>query len=267
MDTTIESDSLSTNSAVPDPSAALPASESAQASAQDAPASAAPTPSAPAADSFVRDPHKLIAYIVPFPPPSPVIPGLPLRFVVYTPPPPPLLKPVEGHESASDKIQRKWQEEVRAAHSSSVPLFSWRGVKNAVTRGVHWAVGQTSSADLDFLTRIPRDGEVAAAHRHGGVDTSSDGDSSDDEHGPNGQGQDHEDTACRTVKLDSMILLYPPSMKMTEEELRVEFINSLMRTKSRAQRDAVIATGLLPVTAALDWALVFVGWVFGMQPL
>jgi hypothetical protein len=60
-----------------------------------------------------------------------------------------------------------------------------------------------------------------------------------------------------------MVLIYPPEMGLSEEQLREEFVNSLMRTKSKAQRDAVIATGLLPVTAALDWALMFVGWVFG----
>jgi hypothetical protein len=60
-----------------------------------------------------------------------------------------------------------------------------------------------------------------------------------------------------------MVLIYPPSLGLTEDELKAEFVNSLLRTKTKAQRDTIIATGLLPVTLAIDWALVFVGWVFG----
>jgi hypothetical protein len=261
-----------------------------------------PTPASqpPAADSFVRDPHKLIAYVVPFPAPNPpnststsTSPSPPLRFVLYTPPSPPLLKPDvaagDARERTTAKIQRNWEEEVRAAHESAAPLLSFKGLRARVTRGVHWAVGQTTSADLDFLTRIPRDGEAVKGHAHGetqrkkeeaeeaameqedkdtpektpqkmalddsGCDSDADGDPA--------TAHSHADALCRTVKLSSMVLIYPPSMKMTEDELRTEFISSLMRTKSKAQRDAVIATGLLPVTAVLDWALVFVGWVFG----
>ncbi|BEJ10386.1 hypothetical protein CcaverHIS641_0704210 [Cutaneotrichosporon cavernicola] len=66
-----------------------------------------------------------------------------------------------------------------------------------------------------------------------------------------------------TVKLNEMVLIYPPTLQMTEDELKTEFVNSLLRTKSKAQRDTIIATGLLPVTLAIDWALIFVGWVFG----
>lgn len=107
-----------------------------------------------------------------------------------------------------------------------------------MTRGVDYAMHTTTSAELDFLTRVPRDGEMA----HGEC-----------EHG----------TGSHPVALDEIVLIYPPLLKLTPEEMREEFVASLLRTQSKAQRDAVIATGLLPVTAALDWALVFVGWVFG----
>lgn len=198
--------------------------------------------------SFVRDPHKLVAYIVPFPAPRLPAghPEPPLRFVIYTPPPPPLLKPAEGQkEHVSHKVQRKWQEEVREAKESNAKVASWKGIKSRVTKGISWAVDRTTSADLDFITRIPEDDKK----KHN---------ASDDEH-------DHVegDHTGRTVKLEEMVLVYPPTMNMSPEQLKTEFVNSLMRTKSKAERDAVIASGLLPVAAAADWALIFVGWVFG----
>ena len=51
---------------------------------------------------YTRDPHKLIAYLIPFPKPriqaSPSSPPVPQRFLIYTPPPPPLSKPAEGEK-------------------------------------------------------------------------------------------------------------------------------------------------------------------------
>ena len=52
---------------------------------------------------YIRDPHKLIGYLVPFPKPklSNVKPeDVPSRFMIYTPPPPPLQKPAEGVKEA-----------------------------------------------------------------------------------------------------------------------------------------------------------------------
>ncbi|KAK3061378.1 hypothetical protein LTS18_006387, partial [Coniosporium uncinatum] len=72
---------------------------------------------------YTRDPHKLIAYLVPFP--KPQLKGVPPenipdRFLIYTPPPPPLSKPAEGEkENKIHKLQRKWQEEVREAKTST----------------------------------------------------------------------------------------------------------------------------------------------------
>lgn len=351
--------------------------------------------SPPAEDSYIRDPHRLIAYIVPFPAPTFAsdVPPPPARFLIYTPPPPPLLRPSPSQfastsaadsgtatapsESRAQKVQRKWQEEVRAAHESEHKVMSWGGIKARVTRGVDWAVGHVTSADLDFLTRVPKDGEahlgggyvhkpasggavpgdttVDAAAPGGGetttpavasalhtsvamaaaadapvapaatpVGTTATGayakeaeaaqDRVDEPAGPpaytatdgssgnaaaassttspalpprrrSSRSSDSipplhesphtlvndedplapESTAPTqaTVKLDEMVLIYPPSMPLSHDELQAEFVHSLLRTKSKAQRDTIIATGLLPVTLALDWALVFVGWVFG----
>jgi hypothetical protein len=74
---------------------------------------------------YTRDPHKLVAYLVPFPKrrihmPSATLSQVPPRFLIYTPLPPPLQKPVEGvKEERIHKIQRKWEAEVRAAKNSS----------------------------------------------------------------------------------------------------------------------------------------------------
>ncbi|KLT42043.1 hypothetical protein CC85DRAFT_98276, partial [Cutaneotrichosporon oleaginosum] len=319
----------------------------------------------PSEDSYLRDPHRLIAYIVPFPAPADGPPP-PTRFLVYTPPPPPLLAVADGKESKAHKVQRKWQEEVRAAHESNHKVLSWGGIRAKVTRGVDWAVGQVTTADLDFLVRVPKDGEVhhvrgraassveagrgaakeavvpaaeagvnvqasasppddtaecttaatpetatahtteaeAAQDRQGEADVAPPVYTPVDEPGPESASgcrqptppalparrsgdaarppprrQDtltiplphDEDPAApesaaptqATVKLNEMVLIYPPSLGLTEEELKTEFVNSLLRTKSKAQRDTVIATGLLPITFAIDWALMFVGWVFG----
>ena len=59
-----------------------------------------------------------------------------------------------------------------------------------------------------------------------------------------------------------MVLVYPSSFQASPEQVREEFVNSMMRTKSKAQKDAVLATGLLPVSAAID-LLATVVWPFG----
>lgn len=223
--------------------------------------------------------------MLPFPQPqlSADVPPPPLRFLIYTPPPPPLLQPPEGEkEKTSTKVQRKWQEEVRAAHESKDKVASWRGLKSRVTKGVNWAVHRTTTADLDFLMRIPSDGEKfrrAVKDSKGDKDPLAPKDPASrflDQEGlapPRSSRSsvdsrrsvtdDEAEMTGATVKLEEMVLIYPPSMEQSPEQIREEFVNSLLRTKSKAQRDAVIATGLLPVSAALDWALVFVGWVFG----
>ncbi|KAF1996175.1 hypothetical protein P154DRAFT_443884, partial [Amniculicola lignicola CBS 123094] len=69
-----------------------------------------------------REPGKVTAYLIPFP--KPRIKGvtpedIPERFLVYTPPNPPLSKPAPGEkESGWHKTQRTWQEDVRKAAMS-----------------------------------------------------------------------------------------------------------------------------------------------------
>ncbi|KAK8246777.1 hypothetical protein HDK90DRAFT_406742 [Phyllosticta capitalensis] len=145
---------------------------------------------------YTRDPHKLVAYLIPFPKPKLAkVPAekIPDRFLIYTPPPPPLTKPAEGEKEARvHKIQRKWQEEVRSAKNSTAKAASWQGA----------------------------------------------------------------------VPLTHLTLVYPSSLPYTPAELRSEFINSMLRTQSKAQRDSIIATGLLPVSVVVDTLIMFV-WPFG----
>lgn len=280
----------------------------------------APAPSSPPSwdeddTAYVRDPHRLVVYIVPFPAPTDLpadVPPPPLRFLMYTPPPPPLLKPGEGEkERVSHKVQRKWQQEVRAARENQDALTSWHGIKSRITKGVAWATDKTTSAQLDFLTRIPKDGtaQVQAASPMGHSCSNSSPASGSasasvpqtahisytDEAPPQAEPYSHPtstsqlypqpqppqaptspsaspsastatgDAAKNTamVKLEEMTLIYPRSLPLSPEEIKSEFLSTILRTRKKAERDTMIATGLLPVSVALDWALVFVGWVFG----
>lgn len=196
---------------------------------------------------YTRDPHKLIAYLVPFP--KPVIKGVepssvPDRFLIYTPPPPPLSAPAEGEkEEKFHKLQRKWQSEVRAAKTSDAKTASWKGVKSKATKGISWAIGKTTSSNLDFVNRIPgAKSDSADKHTEDGVNEG--------------------DTTHKTVGLEEMILIYPSSYAAPPDQVKAEFINTMMRTKSKAQRDSIIATGLLPVSGAID-VLATVVWPFG----
>ena len=196
---------------------------------------------------YTRDPHKLVAYLVPFP--KPVIKDLepssiPDRFLIYAPPPPPLSAPAEGEkEDKLHKLQRKWQNEVRAAKTSDAKTASWKGVKGKATKGINWAIGKTTTSNLDFVNRIP--GAKLDSH---------------DRHTEDGVTE--SDTTHKTVGLEEMVLIYPSSYASPPEQVKAEFINTMMRTKSKAQRDAIIATGLLPVSGAID-VLATVVWPFG----
>jgi hypothetical protein len=197
---------------------------------------------------YTRDPKKLVAYLIPFP--KPRIPNvapesIPQRFMIYTPPPPPFVDPPnEGEkEGRVHKVQRKWQEEVRTAKTGNQKTRSWKGVKGKVIKGVDWAAGQTKSSNIEFLNRIGGSGEQER-----------------DSHADDGVHEGEQTQA--TVKLEEMLLVYPSSMAGSPEEIREEFINTMLRGKSKAQRDAVIATGLLPISFAIDVMLTLV-WPFG----
>lgn len=198
---------------------------------------------------FARDPHRLIGYLVPFP--KPHIPGLtpeqiPQRFLIYTPPPPPFMTaPREGEkESKIHKVQRKWLEEVRQAKTANVKTMSWKGLKGKATKGISWGMSQTKSSSLEFLNRI-RENEDAANDAH------------------HEDGHVEGEQTKGTVKLEEMLLFHPANLPGTSSEsIRKEFVDTMLRSKSKAERDSIIATGLLPVSFALDMLMVLV-WPFG----
>ena len=183
---------------------------------------------------YTRDPHKLVAYLVPFPKPQLMMVDpskVPDRFLIYTPPPPPLYAPQEGEKEAKlHKVQRKWQEEVRSAKTSTAKTASWQGVKSKATKGIDWAMGKTTSSNLDFLGRV------------------SDG--QNDKHA--NDGIQEGDQTHKTVGVEEMVLIYPATLSLGQEQLREEFVNTMLRTKTKAQRDAIISTGLMPVAYGVD---------------
>ena len=197
---------------------------------------------------YIRDPHKLIAYLVPFPKPhiKDVDPkAVPDRFLIYTPPPPPLSKPAEGEkEGKLHKVQRKWQEEVRQAKTSDAKTASWKGVKGKATKGINWAMNKTTTSNLDFLGRM------------------SDGNKSDNEDGHTHDGVEEGETTKKTVGVEELLLIYPPTFGVPQDHMREEFVNSMLRTKTKAQRDAIISTGLMPVAYGIDILATLV-WPFG----
>ena len=215
-------------------------------------------------NSYIRDPHKLVCYLIPFPTPAEADDDKhPTRFLVYTPPPPPMLKPGKGEkDSIKDKVQRRWQQEVREARTNNAKLLSYKGVKGRFVKGHDWAFGKITSADLEFVNRIPT---AKVAKNKSGKNSPPPRDTADDE-GVEGEDEDalvvdevEEEETSRTIKLEEMVLVYPPSLGLTEDEIRTEFLGSLMRTKSKAQRDAWISSSLLPLSLCADAVLAHVG--------
>jgi hypothetical protein len=204
--------------------------------------------------SYIRDPHKLVGYLIPFPSPNTFDSHhTPTRFLVYTPPPPPLLKLAPGEkESTTHKLQRKWQKELRMAKTKNAKLLSVKGIRGRVAKTTEWAANRVTSADLEFVNRIPIDKRPKAAKTNGkSSPTPSDG-SVDVEMG--------EPTAeAGRIKLEEMVLVYPPSLDMSELDLRRELVESLGRTRTKAQRDAIVSTSLLPFSFATDLVLAHVG--------
>lgn len=213
--------------------------------------------------NYTRDPHKLIAYLVTFPKPElkdqAAAQAIPSRFLIYTPPPPPIGAPPEGEkEGKVHKLQRKWQDEVRTAKTTDAKVTSWKGLKGRATKGIDWAMGQTKSSSLEFLNRIPG----APAPAAGGSATAGAPAEGHEKDLHADDGHDEGTETHKTVGLEEMVLVHPTSVTGTQEQIREEFVNSMLRTKTKAQRDAVIATGLIPVTFAID-VLATLIWPFG----
>lgn len=186
---------------------------------------------------YTRDPHKLIAYLVPFPTPqlsNAPSSSIPKRFLIYSPAPPPLHKPSANEkEGLVHKVQRRWQHEVRTAKSST-------GVRSKLTKAVNKGMTYTTSSNLDFLGRVNPSSRPSSRSPSPAARTTVDS-------------PVPEDVATRkTVGVEEIILVYPPTINMSPDQIREEFVNTMLRTKSKATRDSVISTGLLPISFGID---------------
>jgi hypothetical protein len=212
---------------------------------------------------YTRDPHKLTAYLIPFPVPNlskAPADAIPQRFMIYTPPPPPLKAPPEGvKEARTHKVQRKWQDEVRKAKLSEAKVTSWAGFRAKTTRGVSKAMNYTTTSNIDFLSRMAPPPDASARSRSPSTERPNP-EATPGLHEEPTTAQPHE--TKKTIGVDTMIFVYPPSMNQTPDQMRTEFVNTVLRTKSKAMRDSVIATGLLPVSLAVDLVLIAVSGIF-----
>jgi hypothetical protein len=217
---------------------------------------------------YIRDPKKLVAYLIPFPTPhhtkAPAS-AVPTRFLIYTPPAPPLYKPTDGEkEGILHKTQRKWQEEVKSAKTTTAPTKSVKGMRYKLTRGVNKAMIWTTTSNIDFVGRMtptPAKDRDDAKSGAATPDTETDPaiETPPEHDGDSKSKFKSKKPKAPKVAIEEIIFVYPPSMNLTPEEMRAEFINSMLRTKSKAQRDTIISTGLLPIAWGIDIIAVGVG--------
>ncbi|KAH7122372.1 hypothetical protein B0J11DRAFT_437878 [Dendryphion nanum] len=55
--------------------------------------------------------------------------------------------------------------------------------------------------------------------------------------------------------LEQLTLIYPPTLALAPEKIREEFVNTLLRTRERSRKEAIIASALLPIAATIDASL------------
>ncbi|KAI7777346.1 hypothetical protein LA080_003742 [Diaporthe eres] len=178
---------------------------------------------------YSRDPERLIAYLIPLPPPSSKGQTLnvPQRYMIYTPPAPHLLKPETAagsgaKEGKRHKAKRLVQQEVKKAKTYDGKTLSLRGLHYKALRGCDRAVAAIKSPDITFLNRVPR------------------------------------------KRVTELVLIHPASVlaDYTAREVHAEVGAQLARTQRRAARDSVISTLLFPPSLVID-TLAAVVWPFG----
>lgn len=222
-----------------------------------------------------RLPGKLKAYLIPFP--KPRLKGVdmdkvPDRFLVYTPPLPPLSKPAPGEkESHWHKTKREWQEDVRKATLSNASLATWKGMKAKSTILLGKGIDLTRSSNVEFLDRAA---EGVISHKEDEVTSNLTEDTSTadrvelDATGPGAQitPDSNPITECsgrltgedpKPTSLEELTLIYPPTLSSTPEQIREEFVNTLLRTREKSRKEAIVASALFPVAAAVDASLIF----------
>ncbi|KAJ4355990.1 uncharacterized protein N0V89_004015 [Didymosphaeria variabile] len=237
-----------------------------------------------------RESGKVTAYLIPFPKPrlkgvSPE--GIPARFLIYAPPLPPLSKPAPGEkESQWHKTQRLWQEDVRRATMTNASRVTWKGMKAKGTSLINKGVSKSRSSTVEFLDRVSGgaitsttqdidDDEALAPAASSTLAQASDPIQELPASSPAAElSTPSTPTTAGTATidrppsvsstgstpkpnaLDSLTLIHPPSLTLTPEETRAEFVNSLMRTREQSRNKALVASALLPFAATMDVILI-----------
>jgi hypothetical protein len=194
---------------------------------------------------YRRDLEKMMAYLVPLPKPElpPVLTdSIPQRFMIYTPPAPPFLsKPESKREGIVHWIKRHWYKELREAKmrelkKGKVKPSVFRRAKWRGTKATGWGMAKAKSSNLEFLNRVA--GMQDAADEHA------------------------QDVYSKLVSPKEIILVHPSTMQTTEEQLRNEFIGSMLRTRSKAYKDSIIAALLFGPAIVVDTFATPI-WPFG----
>lgn len=239
--------------------------------------------------TFTREAGKVTAYLIPFP--KPRLRGIkpediPDRFLIFTPPVAPLSKPAPGEkESHWHKSQRQWQEDVRKATMNKASAATWKGMKARTTSLIHKGVNMTRSTNVEFLDRVSggaitsstEDAEAVQQTQITDAELSSEPSSlqSPASETPPSPHMNRTSTTTTTTSstydkgkskckhanskpppLSDISLLYPPSLPLTPDQIRTEFVDTLLRTRDKSRKDAVVASTLLPLAAALDASLI-----------
>lgn len=225
---------------------------------------------------YSREPTKVTAYLVPFP--KPRLRGvkpedIPDRFLIYTPPLPPLSKPAPGEkESHLHKTQRLWQEDVRKAMMNNASKATWKGMKARTTSLIHKGVNATRSSNVEFLDRVSGGAITSTAQNVDAQESTTqitDAPLSSEPSSTTPSEQSFSTTSLSQTssttstdkdhkprKLEDLTLIYPPSLQLSPDKVRTEFVDSLMRTREKSRKEAFVASALLPFAATIDAALI-----------
>jgi hypothetical protein len=190
--------------------------------------------------------------------------------MIYTPPLPPLSKPAPGEkESQWHKTQRTWQEDVRKATVTNASKATWKGMKAKGTILIGKGVNLTRSVNVEFLDRVSG-GTITSTTEAETIDlqNASDPNSPASSLRPTTSTSDSIsscprrsltstslDKDLKPKSLEDLTLIYPPSLDLTPESIREEFVSSLLRTRSQSRKDAIVASSLIPFAAGVDACL------------
>lgn len=213
----------------PGPTRRLPSDHSFSQDERGDPAAAADLPdeSEYNAISYRRDPETVIAYLVPLP--KPTVKGkqvdVPLKYFLYAPPPPHLIKPAHGGEGYVRRLNRHWQQNVRRAKRNShdrkgaFPMRVLRAAHSRAVRAVVWVLDGLKHDDVTFLSRV------------------------------------HPKTVAH------LILIHPWALSGTQsaQDVLGTFRAQMAESKKRAKRDSILSAVFFMPALVIDTTAVFFG--------